>query len=470
MWDGRHFMPGNMIQMLGARNESGNPLRVGLIGAGKLGSMFASQLGRVPGVHLLGVADLSVDRARAAMQRAGWSEERYTARDSEEALRTGKTYLTEDATKLIAAPGIEVVVEATGVPHVGITHALAAIEHRRHIVMLTAEADVLLGPLLGRRAAAVGVTYSMAYGDQPALICELVEWAQVCGFDVVCAGKGSRYLPTSTAVNPDNVWQYYGFSAERIARSEENPRLYTTFADGTKCCIESALVANATGLIPQPEGLAFPPCSIDDLPTVLRPRSEGGVLSHKGTVECVADSGPDGVPIPHNIRLGVYVVIEAADDFIKRSLREYGVKTDPSGRYAAMYRPYHLVGLELPVSIMRVGLLGQATGSPISFTADVVARAKKDLSVGEVLDGDGGYTVYGTLRPAKESVREGELPVELASDMRLKRSISRGEIIRWADVEYASSSPLIALRREMEAEFFGGMRTLAEGGRPGNAR
>jgi predicted homoserine dehydrogenase-like protein len=444
---------GNMMQMLVARAASGNPLRIGLIGAGKLGAMFASQLGRIPGVQLMGVADLSVDRARAAMQRAGWPEERYGAKGFDEAIRTGKTFLTEDTKKLIAADGMDVIVEATGVPSAGISHAIDAIENRRHIVMLTAEADVLLGPLLGQKAVEAGVVYSMAYGDQPALICELVEWAQICGFDVVCAGKGSMYLPTSTAVNPDNVWKYHAFSAERIARNEDNARLYTTFADGTKCCIESALVANATGLIPQPEGLAFPPCSIDDLATVLRPHSEGGVLTHKGTVECAADTERDGKPIPNNIRLGVYVVFEAADDLIKRSLVEYHIKTDPSGRYAAMYRPYHLVGLELSVSVLRAGLLGQATGSSTYFTADVVARAKRNLSAGEMLDGDGGYTVYGTLRPAKQSVQAGELPVGLAYNMRLKRPISEGEVIHWADVEYDEADYLIHLRREMEAKF-----------------
>lgn len=448
-------MQGNMTQILAERKASGNPLRVGLIGAGKLGAMFASQLGRIPGVQLLGVADLSLDRARAAMQRAGWPEERYAARDFDEAIRTGKTFLTEDAKKLITVDDIEVIVEATGVPTAGISHAFEAIENRKHIVMLTAEADVLLGSLLAQKAAAAGVVYSMAYGDQPALICELVEWAQICGFDIVCAGKGSRYLPTSTTVNPDTVWEYHGFSPDRIARNEDNSRLYTTFADGTKCCIESALVANATGLIPQPEGLAFPPCSVDDLATILRPRSEGGILTHKGTVECVADTERNGRPIPRNIRLGVYVVFEAANDFIKRSLAEYGIKTDPSGRYAAMYRPYHLVGLELSVSVLRAGLLGQATGSSTYFTADVVARAKRNLSAGEMLDGDGGYTVYGILRPAKQSVKDGELQVGLAYDMRLKRSVSEGEVIHWADVEYDTSSRLIGLRREMEAKFFG---------------
>lgn len=447
-------MQGNMMQILAERNAAGNPLRVGLIGAGKLGAMLACQLGRIPGVQLLGVADLSVDRARTAMQRAGWPEERYTAGNFDEARRTGKTFLTDDARKLITADGMDVIVEATGVPSAGISHAFQAIENRRHVVMLNAEADVLLGPLLGQKAAAAGVVYSMGYGDQPALICELVEWAQVCGFDVVCAGKGSRYLPTSTAVNPDNVWQYHGFSAERIARKEDNARLYTTFADGTKCCIESALVANATGLIPQPEGLAFPPSSTDDLANVLRPRSDGGVLTHKGTVECVADTERDGRSIPQNMRLGVYVVFEAANDFIKQSLIEYHMKLDSSGRYAAMYRPFHLVGLELSVSVLKAGLLGQATGSSTDFVADVVARAKRNLPAGEMLDGDGGYTVYGTLRPAKQSVRDGELPVGLAYNMRLKRSISEGEVIHWADVEYDADS-LIGLRREMEVTFLG---------------
>lgn len=444
---------GNMTQMLAARAASGNPLRVGLIGAGKLGAMFINQVGRILGVHLLGVADLSVDKARAAMRRAEWPAERYAATDYNDATRTGKTFLTEDAEKLIAADGLDVIVEATGVPSVGIRHALAAIENRRHIVMLNAEADVLVGPLLAHKAVAAGVVYSMAYGDQPALICELVEWAQACGFDVICAGKGSKYLPGFHKANPDNVWEYHGFSAERIARGEDNPRLYTTFADGTKCSIEMALVANASGLIPQPDGLTFPPCSVDNLATVLRPRSDGGVLSHKGTLECASNLERDGRPVQRDIRPGVYVVFEASNDFTKRSLEEYGVKTDPSGRYAAMYRPYHLVGLELSVSVLRAGLLGQATGSSIYFTGDVVARAKRNLSSGERLDGEGGYTVYGGLRPAALAVHEGELPVGLSYDMRIKRRISEGEVIHWADVEYDESAYLIRLRREMEAEF-----------------
>jgi predicted homoserine dehydrogenase-like protein len=444
---------GNMMQMLVGRAASGNPLRVGLIGAGKLGAMFINQVGRLKGVHLLGVADLSVDKARAAMRRAEWPAERYAALNYDDATRTGKTFLTEDAEKLIAADGLDVIVEATGVPSVGIRHALAAIENHRHIVMLNAEADVLVGPLLAHKAAGAGVVYSMAYGDQPALICELVEWAQASGFDVVCAGKGSKHLPGSYKANPDNVWEHQGFSAERIARGEDNPRLQTTFADGTKCSIEMALVANASGLIPQPDGLAFPPCSVDNLATVLRPRSDGGVLTHKGTVECASNVERDGSPVPRDIRLGVYVVFEASNDFIKRSLGEYGVKTDPSGRYAAMYRPYHLVGLELSVSVLRAGLLGQATGSSIYFTSDVVARAKRNLSSGEMLDGEGGYTVYGGLRPAAQAVQAGELPVGLSENMRLKRPIAEGEVIHWADVEYDESAYLIRLRREMEAKF-----------------
>lgn len=444
---------GNLTQILAARAAAGNPLRVGLIGAGKLGAMFTNQIGRMPGVHLLGVADLSLDKARKAMQRAGWPVERYSAVSCEEATRTGKTFITEDVDKLIAADGLDVIVEATGVPSAGIHHAIAAIENRRHIVMLNAEADVLVGPLLAHKAAAAGVVYSMAYGDQPALMCELVEWAQACGFEVVCAGKGSRYLPAFLKANPDNVWEYHGFSAERIARGEDNPRLYTSFIDGTKCSIETALVANATGLIPQPDGLAFPPCSVDDLATVLRPRIDGGVLNHKGTVECASNLDRDGRAIQRDIRLGVYVVFEALNDFTKRSLVEYGIKMDPSGRYAAMYRPYHLVGLELSISVLRAGLLGQATGSSIGFTGDVVARAKRNLSHGEMLDGEGGYTVYGGLRPATLAVQRGELPVGLSYNLRLKRSISEDEIIHWDDVEYDESAYLIKLRREMEAKF-----------------
>jgi predicted homoserine dehydrogenase-like protein len=442
----------DLLQQLAARKEASRPLRVGLIGAGKFGTMFLSQARRLAGLHVLGVADLSLDRARAAMHRAEWPPEQFAAGGFAQALKTGATYLTSDNDALIRADGLDVVIDATGNPAAGIRHALQAIEHGRHVVMVNVEADVLVGPLLAARAAAAGVVYSLAYGDQPALICELVEWARASGFEVVGAGKGTKYLPVYHTSTPDTVWDYYGFDPETVTQGGLNPQMFNSFLDGTKSAIEMAAVANATGLRPQPEGLRFPPCGVDDLPHVCRPNSEGGQLSHPGTVEVVSSLERDGRPVYRDLRWGVYVTFAAPGDYVKRCFAEYGLLTDSTGRYAAMYRPYHLVGMELTISLLKVGLRGEATGAPQGFTGDVVATAKRDLAAGEMLDGEGGYCVYGALKPAIEALKLGGLPIGLAHHVKLKHNVAAGQPVLWSDVVYDPADPAISFRREMEQQ------------------
>ena len=443
-------MQGQLLRKLGARAEAGKPLRVGLIGAGKFGTMFLSQAQRLPGLHVLGIADLSLDRARQSLVRAGWPPEQFAAQGFAEARQAGSTCLTDDGEALIAAEGLEVVVEATGVPAAGIRHALRSCAHGRHVVMVNVEADALAGPLLAERAAAAGVVYSLAYGDQPALICELVDWARACGFEVVCAGKGTKYLPVYHASTPDTVWEHYGFSPEMVARGEYNPRMFNSFLDGSKSAIEMAAVANATGLIPQDEGLRFPPCGADDLPQVCCPQEDGGQLTRRGTVEVVSSLGRDGRPVARDLRWGVYVTIAAPSDYVRRCFAEYGLVTDASGRYATMYRPYHLIGLELAISALTAGLRGEATGAPDGFRADVVATAKRDLTAGEILDGEGGYCVYGALMPAERARSCDGLPIGLAHNVRLKMPVAAGQPVRWTDIEYDASDPTVRVRREME--------------------
>ncbi len=439
-----------LLQRLAARDAADSPLRVGLIGAGKFGTMFLSQARRIAGLHVLGVADLDLDRARQALRRAEWPEAQFAAHSFAEAIQTGQTYLTEDAEALIQAEGLEVVIEATGNPRAGIQYALEAAQQGCHIVMVNVEADVLAGPLLAQRAKENGVVYSLAYGDQPALICELVEWAAASGFEVVCAGKGTKYLPVYHTSTPATVWDYYGFSQETVAQGDFNAQMFNSFLDGTKSAIEMAAVANATGLRPQPEGLRFPPCGVDDLPHIGRPRSDGGQLSHKGTVEVVSSLERDGRPVYRDLRWGVYVTLEAPGDYVRDCFAQYGLLTDSTGRYTALYRPYHLVGLELTVSVLKAGLRHEPTGSPTGFRGDVVATAKRALTTGEVLDGEGGYCVYGSLLPAEAALKADGLPIGLAHQVKLKNDIAAGQIVRWADVEYEATDPVIRFRREME--------------------
>ena len=443
----------NLARLLHARAAEDRPVRVGLIGAGKFGSMFLAQARCTPGLHLVGVADLSADRARAALARTGWEAERVAAASFDEAYARGTTWVTEDAPALIAAGGLDVVVEATGVPEAGIRHALACIRAGTHVVMVNVEADALAGPLLARRAREAGVVYSLAYGDQPALICELVDWARACGFEVVCAGKGTKYLPSYHQSTPDTVWEHFGWSPEEVARSGANPQMFNSFLDGTKSAIEMAAVANATGLLPPRDGLAFPPVGADALATALRPRAEGGVLERSGMVEVVSSLERDGGDVPQDLRWGVYVVFRADTPYVAECFRQYGLVTDPTGYYAALYRPYHLIGLEVGISVASAVLRSEPTGAPAGFVADVVATAKRDLALGETLDGEGGYCVYGRLIPASNSLGGRALPVGLAHGVRVVRPVAAGATLTWADVEPQEEREAVRVRREMESLF-----------------
>ncbi|MDE0365473.1 MAG: SAF domain-containing protein [Gammaproteobacteria bacterium] len=424
------------------RADSARPVRVALIGAGKFGSMFLSQVPTTRALEVSVIADLEPDRARAACRTVGWSE-----------ALVARTRFTDDANREVRSGDVDVVVEATGDPIAGIAHARAAFAAGRHIVMVNVEADVLAGPLLAEEARDAGVVYSMAYGDQPALTCEMVDWARISGFDVVAAGKGTKYLPSYHASTPDTVWEHYGLTADEARAAGMNSRMFNSFLDGTKSAIEMAAIANATSLTAPPDGLSFPPCSRDDLADLLRPAAEGGQLHHKGQVEVISSVERDGRPVPNDLRWGVYVVIEAPNDYSAACFRQYGMNTDASGRYSAMYKPFHLIGLELNASILSAALLGRPTGATRSFTGDAVATAKRDLAAGETLDGEGGYTVYGKLLPATASLDQGALPIGLAHGVTLKRGIRAGRIVCWNDVEYESTLEAVSARREMEARF-----------------
>ena len=443
----------NIFTLLKARAAEKRPLRVGLIGAGKFGAMFLSQALRTPGLHVLGIADLSAARARAALKETGWPDERIGALSFPKALGDGTTMITENAEALINAPGMEVVVEATGSPEAGIRHALACFDRGRDVVMVNVEADALAGPLLARRAAEAGVVYSLAYGDQPALICEQVDWARACGFEVVAAGKGTLYMPHFHDSTPETVWSHYGLTPERAKASGLNSKMFNSFLDGTKSAIEMAAVANATGLAPAPDGLAFPPCATDQLARTLIPMSDGGVLHHKGQVEVISSRQRDGNDVISNLRWGVYVTFEAPSEYVERCFADYGLITDPSGRYTALWRPYHLIGLELGISVAHVGLLKMPTGVARAFSADVAATAKRDLHPGEILDGEGGFTVWGRLMPAAASLAQGVLPIGLAHDLKVIRAVPKGRVVTWADVEAPADNLAVRFRREMEQAF-----------------
>ncbi len=445
----------NLYRMLKTRADEGRPVRVGVIGAGKFSSMFLSQARLTPGVQLVGIAELNPDKARQACLRTGWPAEALvfgsSAASIADGAAAGKTVITGDARQLIEAP-LDVILEITGVPEAGAEHAWQALERGRHVVMVNVEADALLGPMLQKKAEQAGRVYSMAYGDQPALIAEQIDWARAVGLEVVCAGKGTRYQPEYHYSTPQTVWGHYGFSEERVASGDYNAKMFNSFLDGTKSAIEMCAVANGSGLVPQRCGLQFPPVSVDDLPQVLKPREAGGILEHGGTVEVVASENRDRSPVPRDLRWGVYVVFRAPTDYVKRCFSEYGLRTDASGEFAALYRPYHLIGLELGISVASAALRGEPTGSSRGFIADVGAAAKKDLQPGDVLDGEGGTTVYGRLARAQESIAKGFLPMGLANHVKLVRPVPKDAVVTYADVTIDESLFSHKLRRAMEAE------------------
>ena len=443
----------NLSHLLQERASQDRPLRVGVIGAGKFGTMFLSQVRRTRGMHLLAVADLDVKRARASLVETGWTDEQIGATSAAKALAQGSTWVTDDSDALINAGGLDVVVEATGVPDAGIRHALAAFERGRHVVMVNVEADVLAGPLLKRKADAADVVYSLAYGDQPSLIAEQVDWARSIGLDVVCAGKGTLYMPEFHASTPDTVWDYYGLTAERAERSGMNAKMFNSFLDGTKSAIEMAAVANACELEAPAGGLTFPPCATGQLASKLIPSSDGGVLDKKGTVEVVSSRTREGIDIPGDLRWGVYVTFEAPTDYVERCFSDYGLITDESGKYSALWRPYHLIGLELGVSVAWAGLMNMPTGAPRDWKGDVVAVAKRDLEAGETLDGEGGFTVWGRLMTAADSREADAVPIGLAHGITLKHPLPKDAVICWSDVEEPQDSVAYRTRREMEKVF-----------------
>lgn len=443
----------SLYDLLKERESSRKPVRIGVIGAGVFSSAFLNQARLTPGMRVACVSDLDAEKARRACVSVGWPEEAVSVGNSASSINDGvargKVMVTDNTDHLLHAD-LDIVVEATGVTEAGAYHAWTALECGKHVVMPNVETDVLIGPLLKKKADELGLVYSMAYGDQPAIICEMVDWARTIGLEVVCAGKGTRYQPEYRYSTPETVWKYMGFTEEEVVKGNFNAQMYNSFLDSTKSAIEMCALANATGLLPQKCGLQFPPAAPSELPHILKPAKAGGVLEHSGTVEIVASERRDGTPIKDHLRWGVYIVFKAGTDFVRRFFSMHDFLRDESGEYGAMYRPFHLIGLELGISVAAAVLRGEATGSADSFIADVASVAKKDLKPGEVLDGEGGYTVFGRLVRADESVANRYLPLGLSRGGRVIRPVSKDALLTYDDVKLDETPLVFTLRKKLE--------------------
>lgn len=440
-----------LYEQLQERHEQAKPVRVGVIGAGKFGTMFLAQALRIPGVHIVGVADLRVDVARSNMIYAGWAGEQIEASSLDAAFQSGGTHVGQDALAMINHQGIDIVIECTGNPVIAVDHALASFAAGKHVISATVEADAVCGAALVAKAKAAGVIYSQAYGDQPAMTVDLVDWARTCGFEVAAAGRGHKWKPEYRFSTPDTIWDYWGVTAEKADRGRLNPKMFNSFLDGTKPAIESAAISNATGLNAPTNGLAYPSGAIDDIASLMRPSSEGGVLEQTGMVEVISSFAKDGSMIANDIRQGVWVVVKATSDYVRNCFEEYMVSTDDSGLYYCNFKRFHLIGLELGLSVGSVGIRKESTGTSKEFRSDVVAVSKKDMKAGEILDGEGGYCVAGQLRPSRISVPMRALPLGLTGDIKLIRNVPADTILTYDDVEIDESLNAVKLRRQCEA-------------------
>lgn len=440
-----------LYEQLQARQAQANPIRVGVIGAGKFGTMFLSQALRIPGIHVVGVADLRIDVAKSNMVYAGWPAEQIEASSLDAAVQTGATHVGQDALAMINHHGVDIIVECTGNPVIAIDHSLAAFAAGKHVISATVEADAVCGAALAARAQAAGVIYSQAYGDQPSMTVDLVDWARTCGLEVAAAGRGHKWKPEYRFSTPDTIWDYWGVTAEKAERGRLNPKMFNSFLDGTKPAIESAAISNATGLNAPTNGLTYPSGAIDDIASLMRPQNEGGVLENTGMVEVISSFTKDGKMISNDIRQGVWVVVKATNDYVKNCFEEYMVSTDDSGLYYCNFKRFHLIGLELGLSVGSVGIRKEATGVSKEFRSDVVAVSKKALKAGEILDGEGGYCVAGQLRPSRISVPMRALPLGLTGEIKLIRDVPIDTVLTYDDVEIDESLNAVKLRRECEA-------------------
>ena len=437
----------NLFTRLQAHHHAGKTIPIAMIGAGKFATMFLAQLRKLPAIHLACLVDLNPEGAKQNLALAGWPEEGYDAADIDTALRRKIICVSDDWQAAIDHPGIEIIIEVTGDPLAAVRHITSAFVAQKHVINVTVEADAFCGAGLAATASDAGVIYSMAYGDQPALAADLTDWARACGFKVMAAGRGHKWMPHYRHSTPDTVWDHWGLTAEQAARGKLNPKMFNAFLDGSKPAIESAAIANACILKAPKEGLAFPSGAIEDIPQLMRPKALGGILEDSEMVEVISCLAEDGTPIVNDIRKGVWVAIEADSDYMKNCFEEYSITTDNTGRYMAAHKKWHLIGLELAISVANIAFRGEATGFARVFNADVAAIAKSSLRRGTLLDGEGGATIYGGLRPACDSVPGGYLPLGLANHAKLKVDIHPDQIITFADVEINERSKAFEMRQ-----------------------
>ncbi len=445
--------------LLAQREAEGRPIRVGLVGAGKFGGGLVAQLAQMRGIEIAAIAEQSIERAQRAYVMAGklpepMLQEAQDLNHLHDVIRSGKRAMVEDGLLLARCELIDVIVEATGLPEVGAWIAYHAILNRKHVVMVNVEADVVIGPILRRMADSAGVVYSMVDGDQPACTMRLVDWARTLGFEIVAAGRGTVLYADDPQGLPESVPQRFNLTPEMVERRRVNLKMYNSFRDGTKAQVEMTALANAAGLVPDVRGMHEPSVNILEIPRVFSLKDEGGLLSQHGVVELANSVAGDGRSLlPNGLKMGVFCVVRTDHPFTQEDLRDYYfMATGGDDHNYLLYRPYHLVAVEAPMSILSAVFHQQPTGSclPVA-SAECITIAKRDLKAGETLDGGGGVTVLGACEKARIAQAEGLLPLGLSGGAKLKVDVAAGQAISYAMVDLKRDTFLWTLRQMQDA-------------------
>ena len=414
--------------------ENGHPIRVGLVGAGQMGTGLIGQMELMDGMKAIAVTDVIPGRSSAAFVEAevpGDSVMDVTnAAEAEDAISKGFRVALASTEELLKIPSLDIIVESTGIPEVGAQVCQKAIEAGKHVVNMNVEADATIGYYLGQKAKEAGVVYTLAAGDEPGSIKELYDFADALGFEILAVGKGKNNK-LNRASNPDSV-------ADKAKQKKMSPKMLASFEDGTKTMVEMTSIANAIGFEPEVRGAYGPDVSVQDLPKVFSPKENGGILNGKKVVDYAVGPAP-----------GVFVIITTDREKIIRDLN-YLSLSGHNG-FWCLYRPYHLANLETPISIANAVLNGLSTLVCLQPpTAETITVAKKDLKKGDKIDALGGFTVYGMIEKASVAKDENLLPLGLAVGATLKTDVPTGTALKYEDVELDNSQLICTLRREQD--------------------
>jgi predicted homoserine dehydrogenase-like protein len=426
---------GSLAEALDARAREGRPVRIGLIGAGQMGTDILVQVAQMRGLEVEAAADAVPDVVLAACTVAGNGPRAPQlvagAAEVASAIGKGRLAVAPSFRDVCTASGVDVIIDATGNPNVGSEVALTAIAAGKHMVMMNVEADVTIGAYLAAQAARAGVVYTLGAGDEPTATMELVNFVRSLGYPVVAAGKGKN-----NAFRIDATPDQYEAEARR---RNMNPRMLVEFVDGSKTMVEMVALANATGLVPDIPGMHGPDAPLATLDTVFCPREDGGLLSRKGVVDFTVAKG---------VAPGVFCVAEMRHPRLRERMNDLGLGKGP---YYTYYRPYHLTSLEVPLSAAAAVLFGQSHMRPLPVpSAEVGARAKRDLAPGETLDAIGQYGYRGFALSRADAQAQRALPLGIAQGARVTQRIGRGELLTYANCAPDERQKIVHVRRAQD--------------------